>query len=198
MAMLKETLVKSTRLTEKLVRRLDRDSGGETSEEEEEVTLEEGAGERRKRKDRGDGGSEEVVGEGVGKRKWQQEESEDEVEAVDSEDDPPSLSSPGCHCVSAQATCLKASCPCSRAGRECGAACHWARPWHTVPCLNTERGRRVGQMDTREMVAILAEADIYVVKERGESEYRSAVAKRLAVHYLSLEEGELQGEEEVR
>ena len=201
MAMLKDILVKSTSLTEKLVRRMDRDSGGETSGEEEEVSLEERVGRRRQGRRSRSESEEEVLGERVRKRRRQHQESDDEDEAEDSEDDHSfggSVASPlACRCISGglQASCRVASCPCSRAGRQCGEACHLGRPWHTVPCLNTERGQRVGQMATQEMIRILAEADIYVVMERGGVEYKAEVAKRLAVHYLGLEEGVLLGAE---
>ena len=167
MEMLKDILVKSTRLTEKLVRRMDRDSGGESSGEE-EVSLKERVRKRKKgkkwkiRSESGSESEEEVaLSERVGKRKRQQEES-DEDEVEESEDDLPLdksvASSPSCRCVEGvlQAKqCLVASCPCSRAGRECGEGCHLGRPWHTVPCLNTESGRRVEQMTTQEMLDIL-------------------------------------------
>ena len=83
-----------------------------------------------------------------------------------------------CRCDSKP--CSGSACPCSKAGVQCGDQCHMARPWDTVPCLNTEAGLRVKPLKPAEVRQALCDAGLSPVGDKNE------LLKRLAVHYSSL------------
>ena len=71
-------------------------------------------------------------------------------------------------------------CPCSKAERLCGPACHMGKPWESVPCLNTEHGKKVKLLKPKDVRSALCDAGLSPIGDKNE------LQKRLAIHYSKL------------